>query len=210
MNFIQQIDALDWTDFEKVSLQSQELLQHLTAHRRLLGQLIHNCILNKSEQYDLLTKLVLLERPNGTRLRLHVFTDEYYDRPHNHRWPYSALILRGGCVHRIFSSSSSSPLETTAENLTPLLIEKRGRGVPYTLNTQVFHSVSVVSRTISLIIRGPARERSFRLIDRQTGEHWVQHGADHETSAEHEVKRLQSIQFYDCIRLLKSEGVIDG
>ena len=38
MNFIQQIDALDWTDFEKVSLQSQELLQHLAAHRRLLGQ----------------------------------------------------------------------------------------------------------------------------------------------------------------------------
>ena len=53
------------------------------------------------EHYDILDKIILEDGP--IRIRLHIFADEYFDRPHNHRWTYSSLILSGGYQHTIYS-----------------------------------------------------------------------------------------------------------
>jgi len=205
-----QLSQLDWSDFESVSLQCQDVLRALAKEQGHLSDLVQNCIFDKCEKYDLLKKIVLYEGANDTRIRLHLFSGGFYDRPHNHRWPYSALVLRGGYIHRIFTCAQPDPLTAEAADIEPLLIEKRTSGHPYSLGTQVFHSVTVWEPSISLVIRGPAQSDRFRLIDRQTGQSWIQRGAAKETEAERNAKRMTADELAVCIQNLKDEGVING
>ena len=201
MNFIQQIENLDWPNFKGASLQSQELLRSLADNPRLLGQLVRNCVFNKSEEHSLLTKIILLERPSGARLQLHFFKNDYQDQPHSHSWPHSALILRGGYMHRIYTYSPSHRPQATSENLSPVRQERRCPGIPYTLEAKVCHSINVVAPTVSLIVRGPTTRNNYKFTEKLL---------DHEHPSDHRGQKLRTQKLRECMRWLKAEALIDG
>jgi hypothetical protein len=83
---------------------STTVLDMLTADRALLSELTDAVpndphLVGLCEHYDILDKIVLHDAPAGWRLRLHVFLDGYFDRPHNHRWTYTSRILSGSYAH---------------------------------------------------------------------------------------------------------------
>jgi hypothetical protein len=79
-------------------------LANLEADTRLQGM---------CERYDFLDKLVVRDLPDaGVRVRLHLYRDGYFDRPHNHRWSFASRILRGQYVHRIFGRDAELTEDT--------------------------------------------------------------------------------------------------
>lgn len=212
MSLLSSFEAIDWGSYEKSCEQSQRFLLAMAEQKSFLRHLCESVeqtssLREKCERYDLLTKIVLHESNNGARLRLHIFHEGYFDRPHNHRWPYSSNILSGKYIHRLYLSKRSVS-ETTLADLIPVLDETRGPGQPYSLNTGIFHSVTSLGPTITLITRGPATERSFRVLDRKEGTAWTQVGAADESPAERKSKELTNDQFQKSLSLLESAGVI--
>ncbi len=89
-----------------------DLLETLQADPRLQAM---------CERYDFLDKLVLHDMPDaGVRIRLHLYRDGYYDRPHNHRWSFASRILRGQYGHRIFGTDDAFTEDTDPGALRPL------------------------------------------------------------------------------------------
>lgn len=204
-------DQPDWTDLNAVSDYSARVLRHFEAHPAELGQLLKEAMHNSdlrgmSEHYDILDKLVLYDdAKTGMRLRLHVFLPGYIDRPHNHRWIYSSLVLRGSYLHFLYGTDTN--IETMeAKDLKPLMIRRESKGSSYTLHHTLIHSVVAEPYSVSLIVRGPSVKDRFRIIDKETNESWWQYGAVKETDEQKAKKLLTDEQLNaDIERLRKFE-----
>ncbi|PWU15156.1 MAG: hypothetical protein C5B45_03140 [Chlamydiae bacterium] len=184
-------------ELENFSSKSQEILEDLS-NRRKLKQYLRAVkkdqrLLSLSEHYDILDKVVLYA-DEQCRIRLHIFGDGYFDRPHNHRWSYSSKILSGSYRHTIYSVSPAIDMPTM-EHLTPILIRRERAGDFYTLHHSQYHSVTASSGTVTLIYRGPAETDRFRVMDRVSHEAWWQYGANIESQAEKENKRMSPERF---------------
>lgn len=103
------LSTLDWNDLAAVNAASTRLLDQLTSTPAILADLVERIpddahLSRLCEHYDILDKLVLHDDPAGWRLRLHVFLDGYFDRPHNHRWTYTSRILTGSYTHILYGT----------------------------------------------------------------------------------------------------------
>lgn len=120
------------------------------------------------ESYPLMDKLVLWRSDDGaTRLRLHVFSPGYGDRPHNHRWSFVSSILRGRYAHSVYGSEDDV-LRTvrSAAPVRPVLVHDERVGSRYFLDHALVHSLRTDVLTVSLLLRGPAVKPEYFTIDR--------------------------------------------
>lgn len=147
------LSKLDWEDLHTVDTVATELLHHLDLKRGVLYGLVaritddpHLCAL--CEHSDVLDVLVLHDDPAGWQLRLHVFLDDYFERPHNHRWTYTSCILDGFYTHILYGTDMAA--------LTPGLVRVEELGSTYTLHHNMIHAMTAVWETVTLIVRGPA------------------------------------------------------
>lgn len=119
------------------------------------------------ESYPCMDKLVLWQSADrSTRLRLHLFTPGYVDRPHNHRWSFVSRILRGGYVHSVYGSEDDV-LATVREGVPvrPVLAHDEGAGSQYFLDHSLVHSLRADVVTVSLLLRGPSVKASYFTLD---------------------------------------------
>lgn len=180
---LKELDGLDWGDTARVQQESERLLRTLAEHKGRLAELLGEIdrtpgLLEKCERYDILEKLVLAEdRDAGVRLRLHIFLPGHIDRPHNHRWTYSSLILTGSYLHQIYGVDDELTEQTDVRGLRPLLIRRETPGSTYTLHHSMIHSLVAEPYTVSLILRGPAVKDRFLVMDKSTNRSWWQYGA---------------------------------
>ncbi|HEX3240431.1 MAG TPA: hypothetical protein VHR18_09875 [Solirubrobacterales bacterium] len=206
--------GLDWDDVVAVEGASRPLLERLKDDSGLLGGLLGGSredarLRELSEHYDILDKVVLYDdSASGFRLRLHVFLPGYFDRPHNHRWSYSSLILRGAYQHFIYGSEEGLSEETDVSALRPRMVRTESVGSSYTLDHSMVHAVVAEPYTVSLILRGPARKDRFLVMDRQTNKAWWQYGASDETEQERDAKRMDDARFDETVSRLRELGVI--
>ncbi|MCX5402280.1 hypothetical protein [Streptomyces sp. NBC_00102] len=187
---------LDWNDLPAVTAAAERAFATLTDARwslvvHLLRQLPGDAALvDMCESYDFMDKLVLHDDPeHGFRVRLHRFRAGYFDRPHNHRWPFASAILAGSYRHTQYGSDGDFE-SASAENLRPLQIRTENVGDWYVLDHTAVHSVTAEAGTISLVLRGPAAKDSFRIIDAPTGSSFVVKGAKYESEKERADKRM--------------------
>lgn len=160
------------------------------------------------EHYDILDKLVLHDDKDiGIRVRLHVFANDYFDRPHDHRWTYSSYILSGGYKHIIYGIKRNVECPEF-DDLIPVQIRHEKKGDSYTLHCSQYHSVIAKPETVSLIIRGPSHKDKFRLIDRITKNSWWQYGTSVESEEEKLKKRMTEKRFYFLVDKLTNLGII--
>jgi hypothetical protein len=147
------------------------------------------------EHYDILDKIVLHSDESGIRLRFHVFLPGYFDRPHNHRWSYASMILRGEYRHYLFGNTS---LDETIDpgSLTALQVRQEHVGIVYALHHTMVHAVVAEPFTVSLVLGGPATKDRFLVMDRKTSESWWQYGAHQEsvTSAAEKQMNLERLE----------------
>ena len=152
------------------------------------------------ERYDFLDKLVLHDMPDaGVRIRLHLYRDGYYDRPHNHRWSFASRILCGQYGHRIFGTDDAFTEDTDPATLRPLCERAETPGSTYALHHASVHTVQASSSTISLLIRGPAAKDRFLILDRAAeGSFWA-YGAASETPQQRAAKTMTPAILHDAI-----------
>ena len=150
------------------------------------------------ERYDFLDKLVLHDMPDaGVRIRLHLYRDGYYDRPHNHRWSFASRIICGQYGHRIFGTDDAFTEDTDPATLRPLCERTETPGSTYALHHASVHTVQASGGTISLLIRGPAAKDRFLILDRADGGSFWAYGAASETPQQRAAKTTTPAILHD-------------
>jgi len=182
---IDPLRSLDWEDIDAVEHATRKALTTIiedsgAIRTALLSLPERPELMTLCEHYDILDKIVLHSDESGIRLRLHVFLPGYFDRPHNHRWSYASMILRGEYRHYLFGNTS---LDETIDpgSLTALQVRQEHVGTVYALHHTMVHAVVAEPFTVSLVLRGPAIKDRFLVMDRKTGESWWQYGAHQES-----------------------------
>ena len=205
---------IDWNDLEAIRSTSSYLLKQIVSDRECLGRLIVNAVNDPDlrelfEHYDILDKFVLLDDPtSGVRLRLHIFLPGYFDRPHNHRWKYTTLILNGGYRHYTYL-----PHDYTADreirDMSPVIASFEGVGNSYTYDARMFHSIIAEPNTVTLILRGPSEKSEFLVVDRETKESWWQYGSKQESPEARANKMMNDTQLEIGLGVLRGAGLLE-
>jgi hypothetical protein len=178
---------LDWEDIDAVEHAARTALTTLAGDPATIRDALRVLpdrpeLLRLCEHYDILDKIVLYDDQSGVRLRLHVFLPGYFDRPHNHRWSYASLILRGEYRHYLFGDAEMDT-EIDPASLRARQVRQEHVGSTYALHHTAVHAVVAEPYTVSLILRGPAVKDRFLVMDRKTGDVWWQYGAAQESAA---------------------------
>jgi len=191
--------ALDWEDASAVEDATRKALIALVEDRQPIRDTLAAlpgtpALLGLCEHYDILDKIVLHDDESGIRIRLHVFLPGYFDRPHNHRWSYASMILRGGYQHCLYGDAELDEHVDPAA-LKPLMVRYEQPGSTYALHHTMVHAVVAAPHTVSLVIRGPAVKDRFLVMDRQTRQSWWQYGTSLESAADADAKRMTAARF---------------
>ena len=195
---------IDWDDFNAISANTRQVLQELADNPLIILRAAREVQANEHlfalcEHYDILDKVVLYDGPRF-RVRLHVFASGYFDRPHEHRWSYSSVVLSGGYMHTVFMRPEQLDKSFSVKRLEPLMMRWEGVGSIYTLHPMSIHAVSPDPGTVSLIVRGPAIKDRFLVIDRDKQEAWWQYGSGDESAEERAEKLMSTSRLEDVLR----------
>ncbi|MEU3559683.1 hypothetical protein [Kitasatospora sp. NPDC006786] len=189
------LSGLDWDDLPAVASASALAFHDLTRDNwALLADLLTTLpaspgLAAMCERFDFLDKLVL-HQDDGYRLRIHRFRPGYFDRPHDHRWSFASMILTGAYRHIQYGTNEGFDTIDPAA-LRPRQIRTERAGDQYALHHTAVHSVTADAGTISLVMRGPAVKDAFRIIDAPSGGSFTARGAQSETDAQRDAKRMR-------------------
>jgi hypothetical protein len=181
------LDTVDWKSTGSILRTAEAIFDATTHEPGLLAALLDNLTTDAHlrpmcEGYDFMDKLVLWDSPDHQiRLRLHLYRPGYFDRPHNHRWPFASRILRGSYLHRLYGRDDHFTEDTDPDQLTPILERVERPGSTYALHHTSVHTVQAEADSISLLLRGPAAKDRFLILDKAAGSFWV-YGAAQETA----------------------------
>jgi hypothetical protein len=218
--------VVDWSDLPKARAQTKEILTALAADRAALSELLERAreeddLFDKCEHHRLLDKLVIYDAlDRGFRIRVHMSTDDHRDRPHDHRFTFTSLILRGGYKHirhqlvgRIPQEVASSVQDDfdaveTGLRVVPLFITNEKPGNCYTLHHTEIHTTYTTPNTVSLFLRGPAEKERSIITERETGRLWWRFGEDKEKNERRASKRIGSAYFDGLVGRLRAMEVV--
>jgi hypothetical protein len=189
---------IDWDDLDTVESVGRKVLEEIDGDRTILRAAVdalstrpHLLALCEHPDPDVtaglgqqLDKIVLYsDDDSGVRVRLHAFWPGHYDLPHNHRWSFVSLILRGGFQHSLFGPARAGDVAYPVP-LEPVQVRQENTGTCYALHHDELHALVCEPGSVSLVIRGPAvKDRSF-LVDPATGRPLWHVGAAQETLEE--------------------------
>lgn len=161
-------------------------------------------LLEKCERLVLLKKLVLADE-DGYRLRFHIFNDAVEDLPHNHRFPFTAMILKGGYRHFIYGSEAEVK-KLDGKRAEPLYIREERAGSIYTISEKAVHCAVAEPGTISLMIRGEPKLETALITDPGSNSIRRHHGAATRSS---EIAAKDTMPYEDVLQLLNELESID-
>ena len=204
------LEDIDWDDTGSIIAGCTPAFDALTSTPSLLFTLLENLpgderLASMCERYDFLTKLVLhtAGASDQIRVRLHLYRPGYFDRPHNHRWPFAARIVRGSYRHRIFGNDENFGEHTDPEQLQPICERIETPGSTYALQHTAVHTVQAEADTVSLLIRGPAAKDRFLILDAAERRFFWVYGAAQETPAQRSSKQMTPRQLDKTITHLR-------
>jgi len=209
--------TVDWTDLDRATAVTDALLHELAADKDALRMLVDrpaedDDLLAQCECHRLLDKIVLYDGlDRGFRVRLHISTSDHLDRPHDHRFSFSSLILAGSYKqvrHRIVGEVPDSVAPGIQEDHQAVPIEARVEpefattervGSFYSIHHSVIHTTIMEDDTVSLFIRGPAEKERSLITDRDTGKLWWRYGAKGE-SPERRAQKVMDLSKFEMRR----------
>jgi hypothetical protein len=171
--------GLDWTDLQAVEAVLEPLLGRLASTPAWLagcldGVLRHPPLLDRSDRLQEVDRVVLYDSPaSRVRVRLHVFREPAFDRPHNHRWNFGTRILSGSYTHVIFGDFPDLTPQSVIAPVTPVMVREERAGSGYVMGHTMVHSVGATAQSVSLMVRGPAvKDRNVALGPDTTAAGW--------------------------------------
>lgn len=215
--------TIDWDDTDTVEAAAEEFLKAVAGDGRILREalaalpgrpdLMEMCEepdpQDSAELGQQLNKVVLYADPvSGVRVRLHAFWPGYYDLPHNHRWTFASLVLRGRFRHRLYGDQGpdDAPLPVP---LVPLHVRREEPGNFYALHHRMLHALVSEPGTVSLVVRGPAaKDRSF-LVRESDGTRVWHVGASNETPEQLARKRMSPARLAELTAQFDAWGLLD-
>jgi hypothetical protein len=219
--------VIDWSDIERARQQSKELLHALAQDRTALRALVERArevddLFDKCEHHRLLDKLVIYDAlDRGLRIRVHLSTNEHKDRPHDHRFSFTTLILRGSYQHvrhelTHAGGEQSIPVESQDDfdavthdlRVVPRFVTTERPGNCYTLHHTEIHTTFTTPDTVSLFLRGPAEKERSIITDRETGRAWWRYGEEQEKVSRRVAKRIDEQYFDSLVARLRHAVVI--
>ena len=177
---------------------------------QILRSLIENVMptdkLHLCKEYDMLDKIVLLHDSfTNCRLRLHIFSSNYQERIHNHKWDFCSLILKGTYMHALYNDDIKEVQNYYLDEVVPDFLQEQGQGTFYYLNHKVLHSITATSGTISLVIQFPKSIDSYYVIDKSINKSWLEGDEKSEIIQE---KIMSETRFHELVRQLEVDKII--
>lgn len=208
---IDQLPQLDFDDVDLLSEQLPTLLEQL-ARPAVLSELVRRFVADDrlrgmSERLAELDKLVLYIHPDtDVRVRMHIFRQGYWDRPHNHRFTFGTRILRGAYQHTVYGHATDG-VAPPEDLLRTRLRRVEHEGDGYVIEHTLVHSVAAQARTVTLTVRGPAAKDAMLIVGDE-GPFWA-YGAKQETQEELDAKRLRPEHIDQLLALLRESRLVD-
>ncbi|MFB7947257.1 hypothetical protein ACFC6L_20335 [Kitasatospora phosalacinea] len=227
--------TLDWTDFEKAGAESRAFLRELVEDKALLRELVYRIedrpdLLAMCERHQLLDYIVVEDAlDRGFRLRIHLSTQDHLDRPHDHRFSFSSLIVTGGYEHTwhhpvraLYDASGADDTavrhqsvnapdlrdEVGLGDLVPYVTRREEPGACYTLHHSTIHTTFTTPDTVSIFLRGPAEKDRSIIFDRETGRLWWRYGQQAEPEERRRSKPMSLEEYREFRTRLEKLGVI--
>ncbi|GAA2234167.1 MULTISPECIES: hypothetical protein [Kitasatospora] len=217
--------VVDWSDLPRARAQTKEILTELAADKQSLTMLLERAreeedLFDKCEHHRLIDKLVIYDAlDRGFRIRVHVSTDDHLDRPHDHRFSFSSLIMRGNYRHIRHELVGQAPdVPEDAQNdfeavptdlkVVPRFVTTERAGNCYTLHHSEIHTTYTTPDTVSLFLRGPAEKDRSIITERETGRVWWRYGEDQEKASRRESKRISKAYFDELTGRLRGMEVL--
>ena len=200
-----QLSALNWEDVTQFSTYTQALLTELAQNKEMLTSLLHAILEDQKllalcERNPVLSRIVLYnDETADIRLRLHIFSVEVEDKPHDHRWSFSSVILNGSYTHVLYTVNSEINENLRMQNLKPVLEQEETPGSTYSLHHSAIHTTIVKPDTVSIILRGPVRKTRWLNVDRQKDQAQWHGGKDKEQKI---MGREEYVQILDTLKRL--------
>jgi hypothetical protein len=209
---ITRLREVRWDDLADVSARTTSLLADLSTSPEWMSYAFDRMFQDEHlrslcERLAELDKLVLVDDPaSGVRIRMHVFRQGYFDRPHNHRFSFGTRILSGGYTHTVYGNFPDS-LDLDAAMLFPRLVRHEGPGSGYVIEHSLVHSVAAACDTVTLTVRGPAQKDRMLIVDDELGAFWAV-GMKDEDPAEVARRRLTDDRLLQIRELLAGAGIV--
>lgn len=211
---MESLPAVRWDDIESAAEITEGIARRLGDDPELLGTLVERVrrtpeLREKCECHALDDKIVIWDdQDKGLRIRLRLANTDQYERVHNHRYSFTAYILRGAYQHTLYSTDQ--PLDETAdvERFWPTFIREEGQGRCITLDHEQLHTTITEPETISLMIQSPARKERAFMIRRSDGQVWWRLGAAEETEERRREVRMPDERFAHWTARLQAMGVL--
>ena len=208
------LEGVDWQDVGEVAEHATPILRSFSEQPGIVRRLFQNMEAEPDmralcERSPMMDKFVLFrDLKDRFRLRLHFFRAGYFDMPHNHRWSYASVILRGGYKHVLYGNEVALEEEMALEALEPRMVRYEDEGASYVLHNSWTHAIQARNETVSMIIRGPAVSESFVVVDRVRGKVSRRFGASLESAEQQRVKRMAPEVFGERFEQLEQLGIL--
>ncbi|MFG2428700.1 hypothetical protein [Streptomyces sp. NPDC048590] len=219
--------VVDWSDLPKARAQTKEILTAISEDKAALTELLARAreeedLFDKCEHHRLLDKLVIYDAlDRGFRIRVHVSTEDHRDRPHDHRFTFTSLIMRGQYRHVRHQLVGRVSEEDVPQNIqddfdavpsdlrvVPRFVTNEQAGNCYTLHHSEIHTTYMTPNTVSLFLRGPAEKDRSIITERETGRVWWRFGEDKEKAERRSSKRISKEYFDDLTGRLRAMEVL--
>jgi hypothetical protein len=229
--------SIDWSDFEKGSRISGEIVRELAADRGLLRRMVLSVqrderLRSLAEKHGELNYIVLYDAlDRGLRVRLHRFSKGLEDIPHNHRFSFSSALLGGSYVHTLFrleqmdgEVTGQQPWtleqpEGTAEGielrelavagLGPQLETVQAARSSYSLHHSTIHKTAMpLEDAYSVFCRGPAEKPCALQLQPDFRTYRWKFGRANETQDVIADRRMTDEEFGRYVETLEVAGII--
>ncbi|MFF9785718.1 hypothetical protein [Streptomyces nigrescens] len=165
------LDAIEWNQPRACSRATDEILHAVAKDHGMLTALVASLVhdmgrLRRCEANPLVDRLVLAEDTTGGdrwQLRLHAFPmGELELIPHDHKYPFAVHVLHGGYLHawnRRTGAAQKGPF--TSVDLAVGTVTVEGPGSSYLFSHSLVHQTAVIPGSVTLFLRGPARQSQW-------------------------------------------------
>ncbi|MDT0461253.1 hypothetical protein RM550_37075 [Streptomyces sp. DSM 41527] len=214
VSLMESLPTVRWDDIESAAEVTERIARRLGDDPELLGTLVERVrrtpeLREKCECHALDDKIVLWDdQAKGLRIRLRLANTDQYERVHNHRYSFTAYILRGAYRHTLYATDQ--PLDETAdvERFWPYFVREEAEGRCITLDHEQLHTTITEPETISLMIQSPARKDRAFMIRRSDGQVWYRLGAAEESAERRREVRMSDERFEHWAGRLQAMGVL--
>ena len=215
MKLFKDLPSLNWDNFEETSQITINICKEM-ANKKILTQAIRKVetdpeLFDLCEEHELDDKIVIYNNlEKGYRIRLRLGNGDQYERAHNHRFPFTTLILHGTYYQAWYGVKGQFNKNTKLKDITKLCARVEGKGAYFSISDSAVHSTQTDLNTISLVICGPPKKDKTNIIHMETGEAWSKWGKKFETKDQIKKAKMSKERFLFWKKKLIEYDLIDA